>query len=764
MGSEAKTRIGLWFVLGTTLFTFGQLFATGDYPGPALLGMLMATGLAIAVRRTGFGAIISFIVSAVALLWYLGLVFAADKTLLSLPTPASLAALGRALSRAVEHSRVDYAPIPLRNGYAIAVVAAMWLATTAGEIATFRWRRPLAASIGPIVIFSFALTVGTGNAAGLHVAVFLTALLTYWGLESAHRLRSWGNWVSAWSHQRSTEPETLTGDLARRIGAAAVACALISPVFLPALQDGLLSWRSGVGGGPGEGGGGGRLNPWVSIVPDIPNQTDTQLFTVEASESDYWRIASLEYFNGEEWEEADRNRVPTEGGFLPASADGPTEELTQVVTVRALEGEFLPAAVKPVAVERLDVPEPEAFAGIDVDPDSGSVLLDDSLQAGDRFRIISGTPALSYRDLLRASPPRPDNFDLAYFQMSQRLTPEVDDLIDRWTEDAKTPFAKLIEVQRQLRAFDYTLEPENPQGNDLVGDFLLRTKEGFCQQFATAFAVIARHLGYPSRVSVGFLPGERNDVANRFTVRGTDAHAWPEVYFENHGWVAFEPTPRDDSFAPRYTLPPVDGPDGSGQGGSGIPEFNNPFSDTGEGTQRGEQTEIGGANVDPNLNPREQQAAEQRRRRAGEAAWQKTFARLLTFTILAVLLFLLFVPGLKELRIRRRYARAEGPDALAAAAFAHLVDEATELASGKRPSESALAFARRLAASQRVNDRTALRLAEIFEAAAYSPNGIDGARAEEAKRLAKALRLQLWSKASWWERALRLFSPRRLAL
>ncbi|MFP5326092.1 MAG: DUF3488 and DUF4129 domain-containing transglutaminase family protein, partial [Acidimicrobiia bacterium] len=496
-----------------------------------------------------------------------------------------------------------------------------------------------------------------------------------------------------------------------------------------------------------------------------PNQSPAQLFTVESDEAGYWRVASLEIFDGENWEEADRNRIPTEGGVVGNETIGPTRELDQTLTVRSLEGEFLPAAVAPVAVQRLDVSDDEAFDGIDVDPDSGSILVDDDLSAGDRYRIISGVPDLSYQDLRLATPARGDEIDSVYFQMERRLSPAVDDLLDRWTAGARTPFARLVAIQERLRGFDYTLQPETPQGDDLVGDFLLRTREGFCQQYATAFALIARHLGYPSRVSVGFLPGEQSEIARRFTVRGTDAHAWPEIYFKEFGWVAFEPTPRGEAPAPGYTLVPAGGPDRpDGGNASGIPEFDNPFSDASanDGGPRGEQTEIGGANVD--VNPQERQLDQQRRRRLREAAWQRTFARIVAFTALGVLLFLLTVPGLKELRIRRRYARANGPDEIAAASFAHLVDEASELASGRRPSESALAFARRLVADDRVSDRTALRLAEIFEAATYAPGGITERQAAEAKRLAKALRMQLWTKASWWERALRLFSPRRLAI
>lgn len=767
LGSEAKARLGLWFLLGVALFAFNQLFETGDYPGPALLGMLMATGIAVGARRLGLGTLPTLAISTLVLLWYVSLIFQARHTFWSLPTPDSLEALWGSLERALDHSKRDYAPIPIRPGYAVLVVAAMWLATTIGELATFRWRRPLAASLMPIVIFAFALTVGTGTAGPAFVAAFMAALLTYWGLESAHRLRSWGRWVSAWTHHKDAEPDTITGELARRLGAAAIMCAVISPVFLPALEDGLLSWRSGLGDGPGGGsGGGGRLSPWVSIVPDIPTQTDAELFTVEAAEAAYWRISSLELFDGRNWREAERGRVDSDSGVIggPLTPITVGEPLVQTVTVAGLEGEFLPAAVSPLQVARLDDEGSPNFDGIDYDPDSGAVLLDDDLSEGDRFQIGSRIPRIGYDDLRGANPGERGDIDDAFFTLEDALPQEARSLIERWIQEAETPFQELVAIQEQLRSFGYTVDPQLPQGESAVADFLLNTREGFCQQFATAFAVIARDLGYPSRVSVGFLPGSRDDLTDTYTVRGTDAHAWPEVWFRTYGWIAFEPTPRAESSAPRYTLPPVDG-EGNGEGdGAEDLDFNNPFSDSQPG---GTQNEPGGVLDDPNApgggeGRFENLPVEGEDGPRGTPAWQKTFARLILLGSIFALAFLAFMPAIKEMRIRRRYAEASGPDQTAAAAFAHFTDEAAELGSARRPSESASSYASRLAGSRQVTDRTALRLAQIYEAAAFAASDISSEQAEEAKRLARALRSQLWSQASWWARAARLFSPRRL--
>jgi Transglutaminase-like enzymes, putative cysteine proteases len=77
---------------------------------------------------------------------------------------------------------------------------------------------------------------------------------------------------------------------------------------------------------------------------------------------------------------------------------------------------------------------------------------------------------------------------------------------------------------------------------DALLTFLTQTKAGFCQQYATAMAVLVRELGLPARVAVGYQAGTLQDDG-RYLVQSDDAHAWVEVFFEGYGWLQFEPTP-----------------------------------------------------------------------------------------------------------------------------------------------------------------------------------------------------------------------------
>lgn len=665
------------------------------------------------------------------------------------------------MQRSLEHSRVDFAPVPIRPGYEALIVSVMFLATTIGELASFRWRRPVLAVLLPIVLFSVSLVVGTGAAGPLLTLLFLGALLTYWALESSHRMRAWGRWVSAWTHHRNPEPASLSGGLARSLGATCLAAALVSPLFLPALGDGLVSWRSGLGGGLGEGSGSGGngVDPWVSITPSLVNQSTDVLFEVETDEAAYWRVATLERFDGDAWHEETTSRNELDG----ADVGGPrpplthSEEIGYSLVSTGLGGDALPTAPTAVVVRS------EGDAELRVDPDSGNVFVPSGIETGDAFTVVSALPDVNYKELRRADPGTSEALAPTYFEVPRPPAVEVMTLLEEWTEEAKTPYEKLVAIQGQLRGYAYTLTPESPRGEDYVADFMLRTRAGYCQQYATAFAMSARYLGFPARVSVGFLPGERDLGSGTSLVRGEDAHAWPEVFFPEYGWIAFEPTPRGGFGAvpPTYTSEPIE------DGLAGI-NPGNPFSSTGQESGQG-----GAALDDPLQQPGGGEDVEVRGglRGAEDApgsepaetqAWQRTFGRMLTVLIIALLVFLIAVPLLKEMRIRRRYARSTDPDDIAASAFVHFQDEAAELADERHPWESAMTYATRMRTTGALGDGSARRLAELYEMAAYAAVHLTTQQAAEAKRLAQKLRGQLWSGAPWPARVARLFSPRRL--
>ena len=89
--------------------------------------------------------------------------------------------------------------------------------------------------------------------------------------------------------------------------------------------------------------------------------------------------------------------------------------------------------------------------------------------------------------------------------------------------------------------FYYTLSPPL-LGRDSVDEFLFRTRRGFCEHYASAFAVLMRAAGIPARIVTGYLGGEVNELGNYLIVRQADAHAWTEVWFKDEGWVRVDPT------------------------------------------------------------------------------------------------------------------------------------------------------------------------------------------------------------------------------
>ncbi|HRD66643.1 MAG TPA: DUF3488 and transglutaminase-like domain-containing protein [Candidatus Competibacter sp.] len=89
--------------------------------------------------------------------------------------------------------------------------------------------------------------------------------------------------------------------------------------------------------------------------------------------------------------------------------------------------------------------------------------------------------------------------------------------------------------------FYYTLNPPL-LGGDSVDDFLFRTRQGFCEHYASAFAFLMRAAGVPARVVTGYQGGERNTFGDYLIVRQSDAHAWTEVWLEGRGWMRVDPT------------------------------------------------------------------------------------------------------------------------------------------------------------------------------------------------------------------------------
>jgi transglutaminase-like putative cysteine protease len=774
MGSEARARLALGGVLAVTLLAFGQLFAGDDYVGPALLGAMAAVGISMLCRRLGAGPWLTLSFSLIALGWYLCLVFESDEMLYGLPTLRAVAGLFNSLTRAATASSADFAPVPLRPGYVVMTVVGLWVCAALGEIATFRWRRPLLATLGPISLVSFLLIIAQGSLGAPLVVVFIVALLTYWALESTHRLRSWGRWVGAWAN-REGDPDAVTGRVARRMGLGAVAAAIVAPMIVPAFGSGVLTWRTPVEGGLDNGaagngsgpGGGGAINPFVDLQPKLLEQTEAELFTVRAEAPSYWRLVSLSDFDGETWTQGDSETADLDDGVVAGAPEGESiTELEQTYELTGLEGPFAPAAERPT-----EVTEGSDEFQADVETQHLEAINGDVSELS--YSVRSARPDLAFDELIDAEVGDLGDSQDEYVELPSDLDPRILDVAERWIDQAgaTSDFERLVALQDRFQIsgeFVYSDRVAPPEDDDgYLYRFLTESREGYCQQYATAFAVMARLLGYPTRVSVGFLPGggdpEQDDL---YIVRGTHAHAWPEVYFEDHGWVTFEPTPRAISQPPAHTREPQEG------GGTASGEIN-PFSDAdlvgGAGGLDGRNNPRvgdGTAACPPGLTQAECQAniadpgsGSTGRSLTDDFAWQQRFAVIWRAALVLFALYLLLIPVLKEARTMRRYKRASSPSEVTAAAFFQFLDDASELTLERAPAESAIAYASRLGHKQMVNSLHAGRLAQLFERAEYSALGTDSGQAAEARRLARTLRRSLWRQASLWTRLRRLFSP-----
>ena len=419
----------------------------------------------------------------------------------------------RAVERAIDASRVDFAPVPVRTGYAIMIVAAMWTAATIGELATFRWRRPLVASILPFAIFSVSLVVGTGEGSSFYVVMFLAALLTYWGLESSHRLRSWGRWVGAWSHQTRVRTEVAHGRT-RSTDRRVVHRTGLHLSSLPSRAWATASCRGAAASArvPGT----GTAKPEASSIHGCPSNRRWSTRPTRSCSRSGRRSGVLAHrvprgvqrreLGGAHDDETgiggrrhrrDHRRHHEELSARPDHHD--RRARGDIAPGRTGSHERRPDRRRGTGSLRYRIRPGQRRHPFGRGARGGRRVRGDIEHPRSRLRRAAATPSppssRSSPSSRRPSPPRSSA------------------LRDGWVGEAESPYEQLVALQEGLRLdpqFDYDLEPPEPEDDDYLHDFLVRSKTGFCQQYASAFALLARSLGYPARVSVGFLPGEQS--------------------------------------------------------------------------------------------------------------------------------------------------------------------------------------------------------------------------------------------------------------
>jgi hypothetical protein len=111
------------------------------------------------------------------------------------------------------------------------------------------------------------------------------------------------------------------------------------------------------------------------------------------------------------------------------------------------------------------------------------------------------------------------------------------------TATEATPYDRALAIEAFLRRFPYTLDlPQPPQDRDITDYFLFSAQRGYCDYYATAMVVLARAAGLPARLVIGYIGGYFDETLDAYLVTADLAHAWPEIYFPEYGWIIFEPT------------------------------------------------------------------------------------------------------------------------------------------------------------------------------------------------------------------------------
>lgn len=175
------------------------------------------------------------------------------------------------------------------------------------------------------------------------------------------------------------------------------------------------------------------------------------------------------------------------------------------------------------------------------------------------YREFKASSRPTSDDKVTASTESVTKNDLDTSAMPDEAKKRVSELTKSVTASKSTSFDKAVAIQRYFRtdpSYTYSLKladtkTVNGKKLDPISNFL-ETKTGYCTQYATAMIMMARESGIPARMAIGFLPGERASNG-QYTVKASDAHAWPELYFPGMGWTRFDPTPGSRSgVAPPY--------------------------------------------------------------------------------------------------------------------------------------------------------------------------------------------------------------------
>ncbi len=275
----------------------------------------------------------------------------------------------------------------------------------------------------------------------------------------------------------------------------------------------------------------------------------TPIMDVRAERGYYWRAVVYDKYTGSGWVNTDEETLALSANSSPPL---PQFELRREVTqtVKTFQGgtNLLFAASQPV---RTSLP---ARIELSYVPSSGqdpylpaaniSIMYSRSrLRKNQVYTVVSSVSRADVESLRSAGSDYPDWVTARYLQLPPTLPDRVRALAEDITKDYDNPFDKVTALESYLRTIPYNELIDAPSpGQDGVDYFLFDIRQGYCDYYASALAVMARAVGIPARLASGYTQGEYYSAYDVYRIRELNAHTWVEVYFPRYGWVEFEPT------------------------------------------------------------------------------------------------------------------------------------------------------------------------------------------------------------------------------
>ena len=747
MTTRDRTRAQLLIVAELTLaavsvaavLSLRRVFQDGSFLGPVLSTVLLGHLVAALLRRRKvphLPALLGGLVIGVGVVTWLRLRSTAWFGIV--PTSETLSLARVQLHDAMHVFGQVQPPAPVLPGFVLLASAGAWLVAFTADAAAFRARAQLEAIIPGTTLFVFGGALGTGRHRLDIAAFFVAAVLLHWLAQRSLAAASAPAWLAS---EKGGGTRALLRVGAVLVLTGVVAAVVVGPHLPGADARAVVPWRASDRKAPDSR---VTISPLVDIRTRIVDQANTIVFTVKSTQRAYWRLTSLEKFDGRIWS-SNRQYEPAKGtlGSDVNVHDAKFQTVQQQFTINALSAFWLPSAFRPVKLSGT----PARY-----DTDSNSLLTEADTATGLRYSVTSAVPALSAAQLEAVAPVAPKSIADEYTELPADFSVRVQQLAGEIVRGARTQYDKALALQNFFRGGSFTYDLNVPAGHSdsALDAFQFRTRRGYCEQFSGAYAAMARAVGLPARVAVGFTPGEYDAATGLYTVRGFNGHAWPEVYLNGYGWVAFEPTPgRGMPGAQSYTNVP-----------EAQAQLGNPSSATTVPTTA--PAPAGGATTTTSTLNRFRDAGGSSTTTHHRSPWPRRLLVVLGVLLVVPLAWVGLLAIARARRRRRRRRAATTPEARVLVAWDEVTEALARAGAPPNPWETPSEFAVRAAGATGVDRRLLAGLAGLTTRAVYGPIGVAEAVADQAAEAAGTLEDAADAAIGRRHRIRRLIDPRPL--